>query len=58
MNEEDHDSPIMTGSRDKEQTESHDGLDPELVQAEDMRRAEYIDLFICGEVDEQLRTIN
>jgi len=54
--EEDHESPII--SRDKEQTESQDGLDPELVQAEDMRRAEYIDLFICGEVDEQLRTVN
>jgi hypothetical protein len=55
MNEDDEESPIMTGPREGEEPDSEEGLDPEMVQAEDLRRAEYIDMFICGEVDQKLR---
>ena len=58
MNEDDE-SPIIGNSQARLEDQIYIGsrgesdliLDSEAIQADDMRRAEYIDQFICGSLD-------
>lgn len=58
MNEDDE-SPIIGNSQARLEDQIYVGsrgdsdliLDSEAIQADDMRRAEYIDQFICGSLD-------
>jgi hypothetical protein len=58
MNEDDE-SPIIGNSQARLEDQIYVGsrgdsdliLDPEAIQADDIRRAEYIDQFICGSLD-------
>ena len=58
MNEDDE-SPIIGNSQTRLEDQIYVGsrgesdlvLDSEAIQADDMRRAEYIDQFICGSLD-------